>query len=112
MRRLGDVGVHEWSVNHGEEAKIQMEWPHLKILWHGRENSAGDSEMSKTKMCEDSIKEWTGMGLGIAWRQRKMGNVLLHRHPWCPDAVSDKDWLKAEMIYLLSKTMLAEVKAS
>ena len=24
-----------------------MVWPHLKILWHGEDNSAWDSEMSK-----------------------------------------------------------------
>ena len=24
-----------------------MVWPHLKILWHGENNSAGDSERSK-----------------------------------------------------------------
>ena len=24
-----------------------MLWPHLKILWHGEDNSAGDSESSK-----------------------------------------------------------------
>ena len=26
-----------------------MVWPHLKILWHGEDNSAGDSERSKTE---------------------------------------------------------------
>ena len=34
-----------WSPNHGKET--QMVWPHLKILWHGENNSAGDSERSK-----------------------------------------------------------------
>ena len=24
-----------------------MVWPHLKNLWHGEDNSAGDREMSK-----------------------------------------------------------------
>ena len=24
-----------------------MVWPNLKILWHGKDNSAGDSEKSK-----------------------------------------------------------------
>ena len=24
-----------------------MVWPHLKIIWHGEDNSAGDSERSK-----------------------------------------------------------------
>ena len=41
-----------------------MVWPHLKILWHGEDNSARDSERSKKekKRWEDNIKEWLGMG--------------------------------------------------
>ena len=43
-----------------------MVWPHLKILGHGEDNSAGDSERTRKrgrqKMgWEDNIKEWTGM---------------------------------------------------
>ena len=30
------VGVHD-----DKETKAQMVWPHLKILWHGEDNSAG-----------------------------------------------------------------------
>ena len=33
-----------WSLNHGKETETQMVWPHLKILWHGEDNSAGGSE--------------------------------------------------------------------
>ena len=33
--------------NHGKEMEIQMVWPHFKILWHGEDNSARDSERSK-----------------------------------------------------------------
>ena len=29
------------------ETETQMLWPHLKIFWHGEDNSAGDSERSK-----------------------------------------------------------------
>ena len=29
------------------ETETQMVWPHLKILEHGEDNSAGDSESSK-----------------------------------------------------------------
>ena len=52
---------------HGKEKKTQMVWPHLKILGHGEDNSAGDSERSKKerrqkKRWEDNIKEWTGIG--------------------------------------------------
>ena len=38
-----------WSPNHGKETETQMVWPHLKILWHGEDNSARDSERSKKK---------------------------------------------------------------
>ena len=31
----------------GKETETQMVWPHLKILWHGEDNSARDSERSK-----------------------------------------------------------------
>ena len=30
-----------------QETETQMVWPHLKILWHGEDNSARDSERSK-----------------------------------------------------------------
>ena len=34
--------------NHGgKEMETQMVWPHLKILWHGEDNSTRDSERSK-----------------------------------------------------------------
>ena len=36
-----------WSPIHGEEIETQMVWPHLKILWHDKDNSVGDSERSK-----------------------------------------------------------------
>ena len=39
------TGVHDG--NHGKETETQMVWTHLKILWHGEDNSAGDSERSK-----------------------------------------------------------------
>ena len=35
------------SPNYGKETETQMVWPHLKILWHGEDNSARDSERSK-----------------------------------------------------------------
>ena len=50
-----------------------MVWPHFKILWHGEDNSAGDSERSKKERkteerWEDNIKKWTGMGFGDSLR--------------------------------------------
>ena len=40
-----------------------MIWPHLKILCHGEDKLAGDSERSK-KERDDNIKEWTGIEFG------------------------------------------------
>ena len=47
-----------------------MVWPHLKILWHGEDNSARDSERSKEerKTEEEMVKEWTGRGFGESLR--------------------------------------------
>ena len=66
------IGVHG-DLNHGKETEIQMVWPHLKILWHGENNSAGDSERSKKEGKTEEemgrkIKEWTGMGFGDSLR--------------------------------------------
>ena len=48
-----------------------MVLPHLKILWHGEDKSAGNnSESSKKerKTEEENIKEWTVMGFGDSLR--------------------------------------------
>ena len=50
-----------------------MVWPHLKILWHGEDNSAGAVNGTRRrgrqkKRWEDNIKEWTGMGFGDSLR--------------------------------------------
>ena len=42
------TGVHDdLSPNHGKETETQIVWPHLKILGHGEDNYAGDSERRK-----------------------------------------------------------------
>ena len=40
-----------------------MVWPHLKILWHGEDSFAGDSERNKKKRKteEEMIKQHHGM---------------------------------------------------
>ena len=43
--------------------------PHLKILWHGVDNSAGTVKAARTsgkqkKRLNESINEWTRMGFG------------------------------------------------
>ena len=40
-------------ISHGIEMETQMVWPHLTILWHGEDNSAGDNERSKTERRRD-----------------------------------------------------------
>ena len=50
-----------------------MVWPHLKILWHGEDNSARTVKGARRrgrqkKRWEDNIKEWTGMGVGDSLR--------------------------------------------
>ena len=62
-----------WSPNHGKETETQMVWPHLKILWHGEDNSARTVKGARRrgrqkKRREDNIKEWTGMGFGDSLR--------------------------------------------
>ena len=37
------------KTNHGKETETQLVWPHLNFLWHGEDNSAGDSERSKNE---------------------------------------------------------------
>ena len=68
-----------------------MVWPHLKVLWHGEDNYAGDSERSKEKKrWEDNIEEWTGMGFGDSlreaedregWKGIVATSSVVHRRP-------------------------------
>ena len=39
------IGVHDDLLTMVKKRKLR--WPHLKILWHGEDNSARDSERSK-----------------------------------------------------------------
>ena len=47
-----------------------MVWPHLKILGHSKDNSAGDSERSKKEMKteEEMGREHQGMDGNGVWR--------------------------------------------
>ena len=88
------TGMHDDL--HWEEAETQMVWPHLKILWHGYDSSAGivkgkrererDADRRRDgKKTSNKGPEWD---LGIPWgrwRTGKCGKVLLQRHLWCPD---------------------------
>ena len=69
------TGVHDdlTMVKKRKETETQMVWPYLKILWHGEDNSARDSETSKKERKTEEemgryIKEWTGMGFGDSLR--------------------------------------------
>ena len=50
------TGVHDDLLTMVKKRKIQMVWPHLKVLWHGEDNSAGDSERSKERKTEKEIE--------------------------------------------------------
>ena len=42
------IGVHDDLLTMVKKRKLMnVVWPHLKILWNGEDNSAGDSERSK-----------------------------------------------------------------
>ena len=41
------TGVHDDLLIMIKKRETQMVWPHLKILWHGEDNSARDSERNK-----------------------------------------------------------------
>ena len=50
-----------------------MVWPHLKILWHVEDNSAGAVKGGRgrgrqKKRWEDNIKGWTGVEFGDSLR--------------------------------------------
>ena len=42
-----DIGVHDDLLTMVKKKETQVGWPHLKILGHGEDNSAGDNEMNK-----------------------------------------------------------------
>ena len=79
--------------NHGKETETKMVWPHLKILWHSEDNSAGDSERSKKERkqktrWEYNIKEWTWMGFGDSLRaaeDREGWKDIAATSSWYPD---------------------------
>ena len=81
---------------HGKEMETQMVWPHLKILWHGEDKSAGPEGPEKgarrrgrqKKRREDNIKEWTGMEFGDSLRaadDREGWKGIIATSLWCPD---------------------------
>ena len=110
-----------WSPNHGKETETQIVWPHLKILWHGEDNSARDSERSKKarrgrqkKRWEDNIKEWTGMGFGDSLRageDREGWKGIVATSPvvlWQPPRLKDWDemtWCKLMMKHSIQWSM-------
>ena len=87
------IGVHDILTM---VKKRKLRWyGHIKILWHGKDSSAGDSKGARRrgrqkKRWEDNIKEWTGMGFGDSLRaaedrERWKGIVatssVVHRRP-------------------------------
>ena len=61
-----------------------MVWPHLKILCHGEDSSAGDSRGNKKeRKTEDGMASRNGYkwSLEIPCRQRKTGKAVVPRRP-------------------------------
>ena len=56
--------MHDDLLTMVKKKETQMVWPHLKILGHVEDNSAGDSERSKK---ERQTEEEIGRGNGV-WR--------------------------------------------
>ena len=51
------TGVHDDLLIMIKKRETQMVWPHLKILWHGEDNSARDSERNnKERKTEEEIE--------------------------------------------------------
>ena len=46
------TGVHDELLT-----MVKMVWPHLKILWHGKDNYAGGSDRSKKEREEDRRRD-------------------------------------------------------
>ena len=63
------IGVHDDLLTMDKKRKTQMVWPHLKILWHGEDNSARDSERSqKERETEEEMgREHQGMDGNGVW---------------------------------------------
>ena len=73
-RIQNSIGVHDDLLTMMNKWK----WPHLKILWHGEDNSARESERSKKeRKTEDNIKERTGVEFGDSLRKTVKGIVAM-----------------------------------
>ena len=70
------TGVHDDLLTMVKTWK-QMVWPHLKILWHGEDNSAGDSERSK-KERKTTSRNGQEYSFEIAWGQQRQGKVEMY----------------------------------
>ena len=87
------IGVHDDLLTMVKKQKLRW-YGHIsrssgmaKTILQGTVKGARRRGRQK-KRWEDNIKEWTGMGFGDSWGQRKTGKdwkVLLQRHLWCPD---------------------------
>ena len=73
-----------YAPNRGKETETKMVWPHLKIFWHGEDNSAVNSKRNNRrrddKTASKNGQEWSGHQT-----TGKGGKVLLQRHLLCFD---------------------------
>ena len=59
-----------------------MVWPHLKILWHGKDNSAGDSERSKKERKTGEEMGRLHQGMDGVWRFPEVNRAVEGRERW------------------------------
>ena len=63
------IRMHDDLLTMVKETETQVVWPHLKILWHGEGNSAGDNERSKKeRKAEEMERQHQRMDGNGVWR--------------------------------------------
>ena len=66
----------------------QMVRPYLKSLWHGQDNSAGNSKR-QGKRRENNISVWIGLEFGV--ENRTGWRWMLKSHLWCTTTIKVKE---------------------
>ena len=105
------IGVHDDLLTMVKKRKLRW-YGHIsrasgiaKTILQGTVKGARRRGRQK-KRWEDNIEEWTGMGFGDPWGQRKTGKdgkVLLQRYLWCPTTSKVKGLRWDEMFLTVAR---------
>ena len=69
------IWIAWWSPYHGKEAEAQVAWPHLKIIDHDEDDSAGKSgSLNKKERKTEEMGRQQEWGSESPWEQRKTEN--------------------------------------